>query len=308
MAGTVSVPVLTREVSHVHHMARATIARRLSTIAGLHNKYAVEEVLPDHSPAVAVRRPRIDYGSRATGLDRPDGSRGDLAAICCRKPSDGMQPDVSDGASISGSAGRIPGLRPADKKARTALKERWVNVTSEEEFVEFAEASSARLRRTAFLFCGDWHTAEDLVQTALTKVFLSWRTIRRRDAVQAYATRTLVNAYLADRRLKRPRELLTGALPERPAESPESETRIVVLDALASLPPRGRAVVVLRYWADLSVEQVAAVLGCSAGNVKSQSARALDKLRPALRDAISDADVCKRPPGSHGNSRDTGHG
>jgi RNA polymerase sigma-70 factor (sigma-E family) len=181
-------------------------------------------------------------------------------------------------------------------------------VTSEEEFVEFAEASSARLRRTAFLLCSDWHAAEDLVQTALTKVFLSWRTIRRRDAVQAYATRTLVNAYLADKRLKRPRELLTGVLPERAAEPPESETRIVVLDALASLPPRGRAVVVLRFWADLSVEQVAAVLGCSAGNVKSQSARALDKLRAALGDAISDAGVRELGPGNQGKARDTGHG
>jgi len=148
-------------------------------------------------------------------------------------------------------------------------------VTSEEEFVEFAEASSARLRRTAFLLCGDWHTAEDLVQTALTKVFLSWRTIRRRDAVQAYATRTLVNAYLADKRLKRPWEFLTGVLPERPDESPALETRMVVLSALAALPPGGRAVVVLRYWADLSVEQVAAVLGCSPGNVKSAGPRAL---------------------------------
>jgi RNA polymerase sigma-70 factor (sigma-E family) len=181
-------------------------------------------------------------------------------------------------------------------------------VTSEEEFVEFAEASSARLRRTAFLLCGDWHTAEDLVQTALTKVFVSWRTIRRRDAVQAYATRTLVNAYLADKRLKRPREYLTGVLPEQPAEPPGPETRMVMLDALASLPPRGRAVVVLRYWADLSVEQVAAVLGCSSGNVKSQSARALDKLRAALDDAISDPGGCERPPGNQRNARDTGRG
>ena len=181
-------------------------------------------------------------------------------------------------------------------------------MTSEEDFVEFAEASTARLRRTAFLLCGDWHTAEDLVQTALTKVFLSWRTIRRRDAVQAYATRTLVNAYLADKRLKRPREYLTGVLPERPVESPGPETRMVMLDALASLPPRGRAVVVLRYWADLSVEQVAAVLGCSAGNVKSQSARALAKLRAALGETIADPGGPERPSGNRGKARDAGHG
>ena len=147
-------------------------------------------------------------------------------------------------------------------------------MTSETEFVEFAEATSPRLRRAAFLLCGDWHTAEDLVQTTLAKVFVSWHKIRRQDAAHAYAERTLVNTYLTHNRLKRSGEVPTGNLPECPVESPAPETRIVVLDALATLPPRGRAVVVLRYWADLSVEQVAAVLGCSPGNVKSQSARA----------------------------------
>ena len=104
-----------------------------------------------------------------------------------------------------------------------------------------------------------------------------------------YATRALVNTYLADKRLKRPREVLTGTLPECPVEWREPETRTVVLGALATLPPRGRAVVVLRYWADLSVEQVAAVLGCSPGNVKSQSAPSLDKLRAVLGDTMTDS-------------------
>jgi DNA-directed RNA polymerase specialized sigma24 family protein len=90
-------------------------------------------------------------------------------------------------------------------------------VTSAEEFVQFAEEMSPRLRRTAFLLCGDWRTAEDLAQTALAKVFVSWRRIRRQDAADAYTTRTLVNTYLADKRLKRTGELLTGWLPERPA-------------------------------------------------------------------------------------------
>ena len=154
-------------------------------------------------------------------------------------------------------------------------------MTSAEEFAEFARVMSPRLRRTAFLLCGDWHTAEDLART-LAKVFVSWRRIRRQDAVHAYANRTLVNAYLAHRRLKRTGELVTGWFPERPAQDPAPETKMMVLDALATLPPRSRAVVVLRYWADLSVDQAAAVLGCSPGNVKSQSARALDKLRILL--------------------------
>jgi RNA polymerase sigma-70 factor (sigma-E family) len=181
-------------------------------------------------------------------------------------------------------------------------------VTSAEEFVEFAQPISPRLRRTAFLLCGDWHTAEDLTQTALAKVFVAWRRIRQRDAAHAYATRTLVNAYLADRRLKRVGEVLTTRFPERPAESPMPEMRILVLDALASLPPRGRAVVVLRYWEDLSVEQAAVVLGCSTGNVKSQSARALGKLRVMLGDAVTESRTPDHPMEVRHDVMGSGHG
>ena len=162
-------------------------------------------------------------------------------------------------------------------------------MTPTEEFVEFAAASSGRLRRAAFLLCGEWHTAEDLAQATLAKLFVSWRRISRRDSAYAYATRTLVNTYLADRRTKRAGELLTARLPERPVEQQAPELRIMVLDALAALPPRARAVVVLRYWADMSVEQVAAMLDCSEGTVKSQSARGLDKLRPLLGDAAEES-------------------
>ncbi len=160
-------------------------------------------------------------------------------------------------------------------------------MTPTDEFAEFAAAASPRLRRTAFLLCGDWHTAEDLAQATLAKLFVSWRRISRRDKAYAYATRTLLNTYLADRRLKRAGEVLTGRLPERPLEQQAPELRIMVLDALAALPPRARAVVVLRYWADMSVEQVATLLGCSEGTVKSQSARGLDKLRPLLGDVAT---------------------
>jgi RNA polymerase sigma-70 factor (sigma-E family) len=161
-------------------------------------------------------------------------------------------------------------------------------LTAEDEFVEFAAAAAGRLRRTAFLLCGDWHTAEDLTQTTLAKVFTAWRRISHRDAVNAYAMRTLLNTYLAERRRKRPAELLTGELPEHPVEVPGPELRLAVLGALATLPPKARAVVILRYWADLSVDQVAGLLGCSAGNVKSQSARGLDKLRIMLDDLATE--------------------
>src|SRR6266581_3610131 len=132
-----------------------------------------------------------------------------------------------------------------------------------EEFTEFAVGAAPRLRRTAFLLCGDWHTAEDLTQTTLARMFVSWRRISRQDAVYGYASRTLVNAFLSDRRRRHGRELLTGWLPERPdlAAVAAPEVRMVVLDALATLPPRMRVVVVMRYWADLSVQQVADLLG-----------------------------------------------
>jgi RNA polymerase sigma-70 factor (sigma-E family) len=155
-------------------------------------------------------------------------------------------------------------------------------VSFAEEFVEFAEIASPRLRRTAFLLCGDWHMAEDLVQNALAKVFVAWRRIRRQDAAYAYATRTLMNCYLADCRRKRPAEVLTDQIPDQAVAAPAPESRLLMLKALAGLPPKARAVVVLRYWADLSVDEVAGVLGCSPGNVRSQSVRALSKLRLVL--------------------------
>jgi len=181
-------------------------------------------------------------------------------------------------------------------------------VTADEEFAEFAETASPQLRRTAFLLCGNWHTAEDLVQTTLTKVFVSWRRIQRRDAARAYAARTLVNTYLADRRSKRSTELLTDRFPERPVAPPAPETRMVVLGVLATLPPRARAVVVLRYWEDLSVDQVAAVLGCSPGNVKSLAARALGKLRAVLGEALTGCDPAERQPEERHEIEDTRHG
>ena len=181
-------------------------------------------------------------------------------------------------------------------------------MTSGEEFAEFAETASPQLRRTAFLLCGNWHTAEDLVQTTLAKVFVSWRKIRRRDAARAYAARTLVNTYLADKRSKRSAEILTDRFPESPVQPHAPETRMVVLGALATLPPRARAVVVLRYWEDLSVDQVAAVLGCSPGNVKSLAAGALGKLRAVLDETLTGRDPAERRPEEQHEVRDTRHG
>ena len=151
-----------------------------------------------------------------------------------------------------------------------------------DEFTEFAAAEMIRLRRTAYLLCGDWHAAEDLTQIALTRTLVAWRRISKQENAHAYAHRTLVNAYLGQRRTRKSGEVPVDRLPEHPAQPGTAELRVVMLDALATLPAQARAVVVLRYWEDLSVDQVAGILRCSAGNVKSQSARALQKLRDVL--------------------------
>jgi RNA polymerase sigma-70 factor (sigma-E family) len=157
-----------------------------------------------------------------------------------------------------------------------------------EEFTEFAAAEMARLRRTAYLLCGDWHAAEDLTQIALTRTLLAWRRISKQENAHAYAHRTLVNAYLGQRRTRRSGEIPIGDLPDLLSPSSTTELRVVLLAALATLPPQARAVVVLRYWEDLSVDQVAEILRCSAGTVKSQSARSLKKLRESLGRSLPD--------------------
>jgi RNA polymerase sigma-70 factor (sigma-E family) len=164
-------------------------------------------------------------------------------------------------------------------------KER-LSVDCPEEFIEFAGAEAARLRRTAFLLCGDWHTAQDLTQTTLASVFVAWHRIERREGVHAYAHRTLVNSYLALRRKRSSTELLATGVPDRGTRPGTTELRLVLLKALAALSPRARAVVVLRYWEDRSIDQVAAMLGCSAGNVKSMSSRALERLRTDLGESL----------------------
>jgi RNA polymerase sigma-70 factor (sigma-E family) len=151
-----------------------------------------------------------------------------------------------------------------------------------EDFIEFAAVEMTRLRRTAFLLCGDWHAAEDLTQIALTRTLLAWRRISKRENARAYAHRTLVNTYLGQRKTRRSGEVPIASVPEMAGLPASIDLRMVLLDALATLPPQARAIVVLRYWEDQSVEQVAELLRCSTSTVKSQSARALQKLRALL--------------------------
>lgn len=157
------------------------------------------------------------------------------------------------------------------------------------EFVTFARAHRSDLVRTAALLCaGDEAFAEDVVQSTLTKLYLSWSRVRRADSPLAYARRSLTHAFIDEaRRAHRRRETtvaepVTSLTVEPVARQADPELREVVLAALSSLGPRQRAVVVLRHWHDLDVEETARILGCSPGTVKSQNARALAHLRTHL--------------------------
>jgi RNA polymerase sigma-70 factor (sigma-E family) len=156
-------------------------------------------------------------------------------------------------------------------------------------FAAFVRAERGRLVATGrLLTAGDAHLAEDLVQTALTRVYLAWGKVR--DNRAAYARRVLVNSFIDHRR--KPfvrREAATDVFPDRAVEAPEGMDPELVA-ALAALPPRMRAAVVLRHVHDLPVDEVATLLGCTAGTVKSQTARGLDKLRDALTPATTRGD------------------
>ncbi|MFE4973948.1 SigE family RNA polymerase sigma factor [Kitasatospora sp. NPDC056651] len=154
-------------------------------------------------------------------------------------------------------------------------------------FEAFAASRWPRLVRTAYLLTGDYHEAEDVVQATFAKVFRNWSRISRLEEPDAYVHRALVNNNLSRHRRRRVRQLLVPVLPDRASAGGGGhrvEERSVLIQALAELPPRQRAAVVLRYWEDMSERQVAEVLGCSPGNVKSQASRGLAKLRghPAL--------------------------
>jgi RNA polymerase sigma-70 factor (sigma-E family) len=154
----------------------------------------------------------------------------------------------------------------------------------EGEFSTYFEARAPALRSTAFVLCGDWHRADDIVQNTFLKLYVIWPRLSRHDELDAFARRVMFRLFLREnRRLWRSREQVSGELPE-PEGFSDSDVaqRLTVRAALAGVPPKQRAVLVLRYWSDLSVEDAAVALGCSPGTVKSQSARGLVALRKQL--------------------------
>ncbi len=155
----------------------------------------------------------------------------------------------------------------------------------ETEFREFMLGRWPSLVRFAYGLTGDRGLAEDLVQTALVKVFVSWSRVRRADDPDAYVRRMLINANHGRFRKRRVAEKTGGSFPEAAVADPtdEFDQRSALVAALMELPVMQRAVVVMRYWEGFTESQTGAILGCSVGNVKSQASRALAKLRSSAQ-------------------------
>jgi RNA polymerase sigma-70 factor (sigma-E family) len=161
----------------------------------------------------------------------------------------------------------------------TARRER-----REAMYVEYVASRQVYLRRIAYALCGDWHRAEDLLQTALTKLYVAWPRIHRDGREDAYVRQILVRTNIDAQRRDRGREQpgLDGRDPAVPDASTTVDDRSELFEALQRLPQMQRKTVLLRYWLDLSVEQTASELGISEGTVKSHSSRGLSALQATL--------------------------
>jgi RNA polymerase sigma-70 factor (sigma-E family) len=161
-----------------------------------------------------------------------------------------------------------------------------VRVRDVDTFVDFVRERSPELLRSAWLLTGDWHAAHDLVQTALEKSWPRWG--RRIEHPEAYVRRVMLTTYLSWRRRRWTMEVPTDELPETTAGGDHHDLRLALLGALSTLTPRQRAVIVLRYFDDLSEVETAGLLGCSVGSVKSHASRGLQELRatPGLAESL----------------------
>lgn len=158
----------------------------------------------------------------------------------------------------------------------------------DEAFTEFAAVLAPRLFRTALLMCGDWHLAEDLVQTTLAKLYVAWARVEGADSSEAYARGALTKTFLSHVRLRRNSESPTVDLGQGASHSGDMTTRLELFEALRTIAPLDRAVVVLRYWDDRTVAETAHEVGLSEGAVRTRSSRALARLRVVLSDDSTD--------------------
>ncbi|SDT23027.1 SigE family RNA polymerase sigma factor [Jiangella sp. DSM 45060] len=159
-------------------------------------------------------------------------------------------------------------------------------------FEQYVEVRQVRLLRLAYLLTGDQHAAEDLLQTTLAKLYLAWNRVERAGSVDAYTRRIMLNERSSRwRRAAQRFERSTDAVPERPVLDDFDHTlaeRDALWSVVRELAPRQRATVVLRFYEDLGEQEIADLLGCSVGTVKSQTSRALATLRTRLAERKGD--------------------
>ncbi|WP_326552039.1 SigE family RNA polymerase sigma factor [Micromonospora sp. NBC_01813] len=178
-------------------------------------------------------------------------------------------------AQVESAGGRL---------ARWTVGRRSQRAARDEAFTAFVVDAAPRLRRIAYLMCRDWHLAQDLTQITFTRMYAAWARIWPAANLDAYSRRVLINA-VADTMKRRSRTELVLAEPPEPgvvAPAGSTELQVTLQRALAELPVRDRAVLVLRHWEDQSVDAVAEILGMTPSAVKMCSMRGLQRLRAAL--------------------------
>jgi RNA polymerase sigma-70 factor (sigma-E family) len=161
----------------------------------------------------------------------------------------------------------------------------------EQEYVAFVRARALALRRVAYRLCGDWHTAEDLVQKAFVLLYRHWRQAHAASSLEAYVRKMLVNVYVDDRRGWWARRVAPVAEPrvaQSHTKTTDADGRLDLMAALARISAGQRAVLVLRYWEQLDVAETAEALGCSPGTVKSQTSLAIAALRRLLPEYVDE--------------------
>lgn len=158
----------------------------------------------------------------------------------------------------------------------------------DEEFSLFVAAQGSQLYRRAHLLTTSPHSAEDLVQTTLTRAYAAWWRVRRADDPVAYVHGMVVKAFLSERRRRSSSEVPTAEPDHADVHHEDPTERVVLMEALAGLEPLDRAVVVMRHWDDRSVTETAQLLGLSEAAVKNRSLRALRRLRERLGETLSD--------------------
>ena len=154
--------------------------------------------------------------------------------------------------------------------------------STDEDFTAFVAARSPALYRSAWLLTTSAPAAEDLVQSALAKAYVHWRKVQAADDPVAYVHGIVLKTFLSNRRRRSSGEIPVDAAPDRPSSDRDPTERLALMAALRTLPPLDRAVVVLRYWEDRSVDETAHALHLSPAAVKNRSLRALARLRLAM--------------------------